>query len=169
VIESINVGTLIGALISGLIGLIIVEYRYFREKHRAIREWYDRTIKLAIQGKVARPGNKDSKIWKEHGGEIYGSVYDKLSDHLAQAPQGIKKEVLEEANDYAVTCKYFNKKAGSTDIDSGVMNTKSENLIQECERAKSERGFLTRIIRMLNSILRGFGENSEKETNSSED
>lgn len=41
------VPTLLGALISGLIGLITVEYRHRKESREEVREWYEKTIRLA--------------------------------------------------------------------------------------------------------------------------
>ncbi|MFC4550815.1 MULTISPECIES: hypothetical protein [Halorussus] len=140
---TINIGTLLGAFISGLIGLVVVEYRYFREKHRSVREWYDHTIQYARQGKVARSGDKKTDLWKNHGGEIYGTIYDNLSEHLSEAPEHVDTDVLEAVNEFCITCRYFKEEAGDTEIDASVMNVKADELIDACNASKAEVGYIT--------------------------
>lgn len=55
VVSGSILGPIIGAVISGVIGIIVVEYRNYRDEVAEVEQWYERTIRLAEQVKRETP------------------------------------------------------------------------------------------------------------------
>ena len=97
----IQPGSLIlGSLISGVIGLVTVEYRFRRNKRKEIEAWYERTLQLAkqvdsdIQFGIDTTVEDIEHINLNQKQRKYRVLHDLLQRHISEAPPEIETKVI---------------------------------------------------------------------------
>lgn len=119
-IPSTILGPVVGAFISGLIGVITVEYRNHRDEVSEIEGWYDQAIRLADQVERETPDSYLAEIRDEgkadETGErandmaaAYGRIGERLRDHVNRAHPEIDEPVLGAASETARYCQIVDR------------------------------------------------------------
>lgn len=99
------IGPIVGAFISGLIGVATVEYRNYRDEVAEVEAWYNQTLHLADQVERETPdtylaeirGDGEARETGERANDMaaaYGKIGDRLRDHIHRAPLEITEPVL---------------------------------------------------------------------------
>lgn len=99
------IGPVTGAIISGLVGVAIVEYRNWREGVGELKSWYDGAVRLAERIERA---HIDEQYGGHHGQYVRATcagVHTKLANHVSEAPAGIEDEVLAAAEELISDCQ----------------------------------------------------------------
>lgn len=152
-IPSSIIGPVTGALISGLIGVLIVEYRNYRDEVAEIERWYEQTIRLADQLERETPDSYLEQISGEGSAneraetaddmiDAYGRIGERLRDHINRAPPEISESVIDGATLTARYCQIVAREGR----DSGFINRvgpavkSAKNLHEETIEAKREVG-----------------------------
>lgn len=115
-IPSSIVAPVIGAFISGLIGVITVEYRNYRGEVAEVHQWYDQAIRLASQLERETPdsylddirGNGPAKENAETADDVvaaYGIIGERLREHVNRAPRSIDETVISAGTETARSCR----------------------------------------------------------------
>ena len=110
------IGPTVGAFISGIIGLIAVEYRNYRQRAAEIERWYYRAGRLAEQVKRETPETYLSSFHSDSVPDeaperaddmiaAYGRIGNQLRDHINQAPPGVSEAVIDSATETAQWCQ----------------------------------------------------------------
>lgn len=156
-IPSSILGPVVGAFISGLIGVITVEYRNHRDEVAEIEGWYDQSIRLAEQVERETPDsyleafhNDREATLKDATGErrndmaaAYGRIGERLRDHVNRAPPQVEEEVMGYASEAARHCQILDREPlGPTgflqEVEDAVESAK--NLQESAVEAKQEVG-----------------------------
>jgi len=125
-ITSSILGPIVGAFISGLIGVATVEYRNYRDEVAEIEGWYDQVIRLADQVERETPesyfpeirGDDKASGTREQKNDMsaaYGKIGNRLRDHIHRAPPAIPESVLGPASETARYCQIVDRE----DLRSG--------------------------------------------------
>jgi hypothetical protein len=97
--------TVLGAFISGIIGLLVVEYRDIKETYDRQRKWYT-TIKR-ISERITRV---ESESYGSNGARqarnTCAGAHKELAQRLNKAPNDIDSEVLNEVEELVGKCQY---------------------------------------------------------------
>lgn len=144
-------GPVVGALISGLIGVATVEYRNYRDEVAEVKGWYDQVIRLADQVERETPdsyfpeirGDDKARGTREQKNDMsaaYGKIGDRLRDHIHRAPPEITESVLGSASETARYCQIVDREdLRSGDFIPMVANAvESADKLQEAAQAAKE-------------------------------
>jgi len=102
------VGPILGGLISGLVGLGVVEYRHRKSKGREIESWLDTTIRLAERIDNSQPLITGVQKRKEQAPIIRSTcagVQTNLSNHLAEAPLSVSEDLVADCEKLVGDCQ----------------------------------------------------------------
>jgi hypothetical protein len=149
------IGPIVGALISGIIGVLIVEYRNYRDEVAEIRRWYDQSIRLADQLERETPESYLKQVRGEgeasERGETaddmidaYDRIGERLRDHINRAPPEITESVIDSATLTARYCQIVAREGRDSGFISrvGPAVKSAKNLKEEAREAKQEVGFV---------------------------
>lgn len=142
-VTSSILGPVVGAFISGLIGVATVEYRNYRDGVAEIEGWYDQTIRLADQVERETPdsylaeirGDGEARETGERANNMaaaYGKIGDRLRDHLHRAPPEITESVLGPAGETARYCQIVDRE----DLRSGDFLPMVGNAVDSADRLR---------------------------------
>jgi hypothetical protein len=134
-------GPVVGALISGLIGVATVEYRNYRDEVAEIEGWYDQVIRLADQVERETPesyfpeirGDDKASGTREQKNDMsaaYGKIGDRLRDHIHRAPPEITESVLGPASETARYCQIVDRE----DLRSGDFIPMVGNAVESADK-----------------------------------
>ncbi|WP_433624456.1 hypothetical protein [Halomicrococcus sp. NG-SE-24] len=148
---AVQIGSLIlGASISGVIGLDTVEYRLRRSKKKEIETWYERAIQLAEQvdsdiqfGIDTTPEdiehmNLDQKQRK------YRVLHDLLQRHISEAPPEIESEVILRVESLASHSYAIVEADSHAELITGTLLTNGAviEVIEKARSAKEDAGWV---------------------------
>lgn len=128
-IPSSIVGPVVGAFISGLIGVATVEYRNWRQGKEELKGWYDGTIRLAERIERA---HIDEEYGGDHGRYVRGTcagVHTKLADHVSDAPERIEGDTLDAAEELIADCQRI------VAIDEGTAASQPDHVMEPMQEA----------------------------------
>lgn len=121
----------LGAFISGLVGLGVVEYQTLRAEYEERRQWYDRTIRLAERVEQAVPREReeveDGSHHREYSMEFvdpelheeielghtiftHWLISSDLNEHIGTSPIGVESELLEQAEELAALLRFTSER-----------------------------------------------------------
>ena len=154
VIPSSILGPVVGAFISGLIGVATVEYRNYREEVAQVEAWYDQAIRLAEQIERETPdsyladirGEGEADETGERANDMaaaYGRIGERLRDHVNRAPPQITESVLGPATETARYCQIIDREeriAGDFMEMVGNAVNNAETLQTKARGAKNDAG-----------------------------
>lgn len=141
-------GPILGAFISGLIGVGTVEYRNWRQGNDELRSWYDQTLRLAERIHRAETGEDDySNDHARHVQATCAGVHSQLSSQVAEAPAEIEDEVLYICEELISDCQEVQilgnnagKKSHQIARRMSTAADSAKNLIQKAEAAQDRVG-----------------------------
>lgn len=102
---STNIGPVVEAFISGLIGVGTVESRNRRQGKENLRGWYDGTTRLAERVERAHIAEQYTGDRGRYVRVTFAGVHTKLISHVSEAPDGIEEGVLEVAEGLISDCQ----------------------------------------------------------------
>lgn len=129
VIPSSIAGPVVGAFISGLIGVGTVEYRNWRQGKAELKGWYDGAIRLAERLERA---HIDKQYGGNHGRYVRATcagVHSKLASHVSEAPESIEEESLKAAEELIADCQRI------VAVDERTAGSKPDRVMEPMEEA----------------------------------
>lgn len=105
--------TIIGALISGLVGILTTNYRAWRENQAAIQEWYERTAQRIKYTSQLMKAEEDGLTFGEVEGqpgsttEALNHLINDLETQQRNAPTAIDTETLQLLTETRSYCHDF--------------------------------------------------------------
>lgn len=143
VLNSTIAGGIGAAIISGLVGVFIVEYRYMIDDEAELEAWYTRTIRLSERVVNAED---DVVVGAFHMMEklpymrnTCAGVHTMMAEHLTEAPSEVDSDIIEKGENLVQGCQLVK----DTDInhENFLSNFRqaqeiAEDLISETEAAR---------------------------------
>ncbi|MFB6197902.1 MAG: hypothetical protein ABEI52_06495 [Halobacteriaceae archaeon] len=140
-------GPVLGAFISGLIGVGTVEYRNWREGNDELRSWYDQAIRLAERVNRADTEDEYDNDRGRHVQATCAGVHSRLATHVSEAPADIEESILNASEALISDCQEVqilqDKAATNPELAAKRMDTATDSadrLIQEAKAARTRVG-----------------------------
>jgi len=108
------VAAFFGAFFSGLIGVLLFEYKNKRDSYEQQREWYNNIIRICNNIETTTPNipAEDSETTlsdkqadqKKHAKHVYAFVYQSLVEQISSPPRTVSSELMGEIDELSKTC-----------------------------------------------------------------
>lgn len=102
-------GTILGGLISGIIGVGLFHYKTEIDERKEVIAWYDRTIQIARYTQEATPNEGVDGEERKQVQEVYDTIHSTLLNHATNTPAGVDTDVFSDIDDLSTQLRMMRK------------------------------------------------------------